>query len=251
MIVIVGAPTQIGQMVAKKLNEENFNYLVLTGVNDTISDELVQQSVQYWHWVSYSQLNDWIKDQADEIEFIIWCDSLQATINQTLFADFWQAAYQFQIPFLALTEQEGLFYRLTKNLTTPFFWSVLIVQNLYFLSDQVESNPGENQLQTIKLPTLLSRLTSDKATPEILSITFADDVVDLVYFFIHHREVSGVYHLPFQHISSSYFDSSEANLRLPKGKLELANWPEEAQDYQHTLAKIGYIHPFQTIQDII
>ena len=248
MMVIVGATTPLGLMVARKLNEQNFNYLVLGDKSVRRKELADQSSIHYWHWVNYSQLNNWIEEQAAEVEFIIWCDSIYSTTNQQLFSRLWQIAQQSQIPFIALLDQESYFYRLTKEIPPPFFWTVLVVRG-YFAEVKQGDRTSENYLLSdIKLYHLNTGLKADLDQTKLLPVTFTSDVVDLLFFQILSRKHSGIYHLPYQYISYYPTSSGEDNFQNQKTKDQEKSWPVEAQDSIFKLKEIGYTQPFMSIR---
>lgn len=129
MMVIAGAQSLLGRALVAKLNNQNFNYLVLAEENQSDNKEWLAET-QYWHKVSNSDLPNWIEQNAEEIEFIICCSLITNKSKSTQFNSLWKSGYQHQIPIIGIGTSEKEVKEIMLDNQPPFFWTILLTENL-------------------------------------------------------------------------------------------------------------------------
>jgi len=245
MILIVGAPSLLGYSVIRKLNDQNFNYLILSGEDPIETTLLTENSFQFLHYREYSEVEPWITEKTEEIEFIVWCDPVEVTKNASLFKALWQLGYQHQIPFAAVVYDEPIIHKLVPNADQPFFWVMLVVNYLYNLNESHPHASTSNELKLTSQPSLpnpTAETSMNKA--DKVALTFAPDVAEVLYHFIQNRKQHGLYRLPFQRIPKEFLFQTSISTRVQLWDKKYTEWPQEAMIAIQKFGKAGFHRPF-------
>ncbi len=170
MMVILGAQSLLGNVLIKKLSNENFNYLVLVDEDSSTEKEWLED-IQYWHQVSDADSLDWVEENAEEIEFIICCSPVTNDARLAQFVSLWNLGYQHQIPVIGVGKSEKEVKEIISTEQSPFFWIILLLQEFY--------DPYKNEQKS----------TESSSTQQLTSLT---EVAEAIYYFIRNRQNSGV-----------------------------------------------------------
>jgi hypothetical protein len=245
MILIVGAPSLLGYSVIRKLNDQNFNYLILSGEDPIETTLLTDDSFQFLHYQEYSVVKRWITEKTEEIEFIVWCDPVEVTKNACLFKALWQLGNQYQIPFAAVVYDERIIHDLVHDADQPFFWVMLIANYLYNLNERVLLSSTSSELQFASQPSLPEITTKTSVNRDNkVALTFAPDVAEVLYHFILNRKQSGLYRLPFQRLSGESLSQKFTNSPKKHWDKKDTEWPQEAMIAIQKFSKAGFDRPF-------
>lgn len=127
MMVIVGAQSTLGRAMVRELNKHNFNYLVLA--TDSTSQVSWADGTSFKLQIDATNLEDWVKENAEELEFIVCCELLANQAELDRLASLWTLGYQHQIPLVGVSQLPKSVEKIMNNIPPPFFWTVLLSEN--------------------------------------------------------------------------------------------------------------------------
>lgn len=245
MMVIAGAHTLLGQNLISKLNEENFNYLILVDENESPPQE--HSKIRYWHYVQEVHLSNWLAENAEEIEFVFWCKIDVLLSKNSLFTDIWQQCHQHQIPLIFSSSDPSMESWIQEQ-PQPFFWAGLQVSAIYGLPPKSISGEQLTEDQLIERLTTSIQYPVNQNNRNFHALTYALDVVDVIYFFIRHRQHAGCYEMPQQETEDTNFKSlvhqvSEKDTPPPKP------WSAQSLSAIAALQTIGYDKQFCSLPE--
>lgn len=240
MIIVAGAYSLLGQVLVKKLNSENFNYLVLTDDNHLSPELLVNNSIRYWRQLASSDLVEWVANSAEEIECIIWCHpQLISSKNKTV-SSLWKLGFLHQIPFIGVVSIDQNINEYLDKANSPFYWALLKINFMYSTSSLMSVD--ENQ----KIKNLATHLEwMQLNNSKKIALTWAGDVANVIYHFIRSRKQTGIFEIPYQNI----------DVDLNQGKITVTPLMEKNDRINHSqvikqkLSEIGYNEAFTTIEE--
>lgn len=304
-MVVTGAAGFIGSCLIRKLNENNFNYIV--AVDDFSSPEK-QKNLEGKKIKEYVHRNDffpWLEKNQRFVEFIFHIgartDTTEFTIeifdrlNLNYTKEIWKACCAYQIPLIYASsaatyglgehgylDDEELVPKLkplnpygdSKNdfdkwaieqSKKPFFWAGLKFFNVYGPNEYHKGRMASVILhafrqikKTGKMNLFRSHNPSFKDGEQLRDFVYVKDVIDVIYFLVHHRKNSGLYNLGSGK-SRTFLDLTR-NTFSALGitpDIGFVDTPEDIRGkYQYfteanmsKLINIGYTKPFTSLED--
>nr|WKN36308.1 hypothetical protein K4G66_28515 [Tunicatimonas sp. TK19036] len=246
MMVIVGAHSLLGTHLSKKLNKENFNYLALAASASDITQLEKQQEIQYWQLVDVDALPKWVAENAEELEFMFWCLADQSLPENQLFTTLWQQCYQHQIPFIFATRDQQIQDWASSQERYPFFWAGLQTGQLY--------GPGEEHFKEVSevykvIQNQLEDVSATNEETDQLHFTYVQDVVELIYFFVRHRQHSGFYDLPQQQADVSLLQNLVIQVKNQDEAPAATPFSSQSRQEIGRLKEIGYKGHFHSLPE--
>ncbi|MEQ9440530.1 MAG: hypothetical protein RIG62_15870 [Cyclobacteriaceae bacterium] len=246
MMVIAGTHTLLGQNLISKLNEENFNYLILVDENESPPQE--HSKIRYWHYVQEVHLSNWLAENAEEIEFVFWCKIDVLLSKNSLFTDIWQQCHQHQIPLIFSSSDPSMESWIQEQ-PQPFFWAGLQVSAIYGLPPKSISGEQLTEDQLIERLTTSIQYPVNQLNKNTYMLTFVQDMVDVIYFFIRHRQHAGCYEMPCHHTDVLPFKSLAQQVLRNEASPPPMPWSAQSLSAFAALQTIGYDKQFCSLPE--
>lgn len=305
MIVITGAVGFIGSCLVQKLNEENFNDLILV---DDFSDEeknLNLDGKKFTAKVHRDDFANWLDKNHKLTQFIFHLGARTDTtefnveifdrLNLNYSKIIWQKCIDYGLPLVYASsaatygsgengydDNESTISNLKplnpygesknnfdlwaiENKSKPYFFAGLKFFNVYGPNEYHKARMasvvyhGFNQAsQTGKIKLFKSHKPEFKDGWQLRDFIYVKDVVNVCYFFLHHRKDSGIYNLGTGK-ARSFFDLATATFNglNKETDIEFIDMPIDIRDkYQYfteanmqKLFSIGYSTPFYSLEE--
>jgi len=305
MIVITGAAGFISSCFIQKLNDENFNDLVL--VDDFSREDKIQNysTKKYSALVDRSVFFDWLAENEAQVQFIFHLgartdtteqdEALFDELNLNYSKNMWNACCEYGLPLVYASSAAAygggeLGYldseELPRNLKPlnpygrskndfdiwalaqekkPFFWAGLKFFNVYGPNEYHKGRMASvvfhafNQIkETGGMKLFASHKEGIADGEQMRDFVYVKDLMEILYFLLHHRHNSGLYNLgsgkarSFKDLVTAVFTALNKEV-----KIEFIPTPEDIRDtYQYfteadmkKMEKIGAPLPKHSLEE--
>ena len=304
MIVVTGAAGFIGSCLVRRLNDANFNRIVVVDKFDDTRKQPNLDGKVIEKRVDRDQFFPWLDSAYENVEFIFHLGARTDTaesdrhfleeINTRYSKEIWKRCCSYQIPLVyassAATYGNGSHgyldrdnhiplleplnaYGWSKNefdkwaikeANQPFFWAGLKFFNVYgpneYHKDRMASVVfhAYNQIKHSKSMKLFrSHRPEYKNGEQQRDFIYVKDVVEVMFWLMHHRRNSGIYNLgsgkarSFLDLTRSVFDVlgySEQITFIDTPKDIRENYQYFTEANMQKLQSIGYDQPFHSLE---
>jgi ADP-L-glycero-D-manno-heptose 6-epimerase len=305
MIVVTGAAGFIGSNVVAKLNNENFNDLVLVDdfshqdKNRNLENKTYSLKVErehFFQWLaeneSYVQIIIHIGARTDTAEFDT---AIFDKLNLNYTKEIWRACVRHGLPLIYASsaatyglgelgykddhsivdalkplnpygESKNEFDKWAlKQEKQPYFWAGLKFFNVYGPNEYHKRRMASvifhafNKIkETGRMQLFRSHNPDFKDGMQLRDFVYVKDVVDVIYFLMHHRKDSGIYNLGTGK-AQSFLDLVRSTFKamMVEEDISFIDTPEDIRDkYQYfteadmgKLISIGYTASFASLEE--
>ncbi len=305
MIVVTGAAGFIGSCLVQKLNEENFNDLILVDDFTIKTKSPNLEGKKFTAKVHRDDFAEWLDKNHKLTQFIFHLGARTDTtefnkdvfdkLNLNYSKTIWLKCIEYGLPLVYASsaatygaggngydDDEMQLNKLKPlnpygdsknefdkwaiaNDKKPYFFAGLKFFNVYGPNEYHKSRMasvvfhGFNQaLQTGKIKLFKSHKAEFKDGWQLRDFIYVKDVVNVCYFFLHHRKNAGIYNLGTGKARSFYDLAVSTFNALNKNQdIEFIDMPVDIRDkYQYfteanmqKLLSIGYPYPFYTLEE--
>jgi ADP-L-glycero-D-manno-heptose 6-epimerase len=305
MIVVTGAAGFIGSNLITKLNQENFNDLVLVDEFTTPRKKPNYNGKAYTEMIDRDKFPYWLKDHHQMVEFIFHLGARTDTteFNRNVFnklnlnysKEIWKTCTLYGIPLVYASsaatygmgekgydddhdvveqlkplnpygESKNDFDKWALNQDKkPYFWAGLKFFNVYGPNEYHKGRMASvvfhafNQIkETGKMNLFKSHHPDFKDGEQSRDFIHVNDVVDVLYFLMHHRKDPGIYNLGTGK-ARTFLDLTKATFKAmdKEENINFIDTPVDIRDkYQYfteanmkKLKSIGYNKDFTSLED--
>lgn len=305
MIVVTGAAGFIASNMVDKLNEQNFNNLVLVDKFDNPEKNKNLEGCKYAQKVDRNEFFEWLDSTYEEVEFIFHLGARTDTtefdrellwkLNTDYTKEIWKRCVSYQIPLVYASsaatyglgengyeDDESQIHKLkplnpygeSKNEfdkwalaqeKKPFFWVGLKFFNVYGPKENhkgrmasVVWHARKQIMETGGMSLFRSHNPEYKDGEQMRDFVFVRDVVDVMYWLMHHRKNSGIYNMGSGK-ARTFLDLTKAvfNALHKEENINFIDTPEDIRDkYQYftkaemeKLRGIGYTAEFKDLSE--
>jgi ADP-L-glycero-D-manno-heptose 6-epimerase len=279
MIIVTGAAGFIGSCLIGKLNAEHFKAIVAVDRFDDAQKEKNLAGKVIMERVGHNDFLHWLDLRQEEVEFIFHMDDDDHYSHQERLSysqQIWKKCFDHQIPLIyasaatgssghgsSQSEDEFDLWAMQQN-EKPFFWAGLKLFEVYGPNEYYKHRSASfiyqafQQIRTQGSMQLLPGQLHANADDHRPQFVYVKDVVDVCYFMMRQRKLSGIYPLGTGQ-THSYKDAAHAvfaALNLPV-HIVLADGaesapppgPQHAPGDMEKLRKIGYKRAFKTLEE--